>query len=248
MDASCLDKTELLDYDDDLIQRLIKERGWRSLDVFHKIEAVYNFVQNEILFGYNETDQMPASKILVEGYGQCNTKAILLMALLRGVDVPCRLHGFTIDKKLQQGIMPAVVYKNAPGSIVHSWVEVAYEEKWIALEGVILDIRYLTNLQKKNKQIQGLFCGWGVADTNFQNPQVVWKGTNTYIQKEGINHDYGIFKSPDAFFKKYPQQMNGIKQMMYQKVARPLMNQNVKKIRELKYTDEPENAADTSNL
>lgn len=237
MDASCLDKTELLDYDDERIRKLISDRGWDSLDTFHKIESVYNFVQNEILFGYNETDLMPASRILAEGIGQCNTKAILLMALLRGVDIPCRLHGFTIDKKLQQGLMPQMVFKNAPDSIVHSWVEVEYEEKWIALEGVILDLRYLKNLQKKNRQIQGLFCGWGVADLNFQNPQVVWNGTHTYIQKEGINHDYGVFKSPDAFFKKHPQQMNGIQRMMYQKVGRQMMNQNVKKIRDLKYAD-----------
>lgn len=237
MDASCLDKTELLNYDDEIIRKLITDRGWESLDTFHKIEAIYTFVQNEILFGYNETDMMQASRILADGFGQCNTKSILLMALLRAVDIPCRLHGFTIDKKLQQGIMPPMVYKNAPDSIVHSWVEVEYEEKWIALEGVILDLRYLKNLQKKNSQIQGLFCGWGVADLNFQNPQVTWKGTHTYIQKEGINHDYGVFKSPDAFFKKHPQQMSGIQRMVFQKIGRQMMNQNVKKIRDLKYTD-----------
>lgn len=237
MDASYLDKTELLDYDDDMIKRLIKDRGWNTLDTYHKIGAVYDFVQNEILFGYNETDAMQASRILADGFGQCNTKAILLMALLRGVEVPCRLHGSTIDKKLQQGLMPSIIYKNAPDSIVHTWVEVEYEDKWIALEGVILDLRYLKNLQKKNSQIQGLFCGWGVADLNFQNPDVEWKGTHTYIQKEGINHDYGVFKSPDAFFRKHPQQMNGVQRMMYEKIGRQMMNQNVRKIRELKYAD-----------
>ena len=237
MDASYLDKTELLDYDDDMIKRLIKDRGWSTLDTYHKIGAVYDFVQNEILFGYNETDAMQASRILADGFGQCNTKAILLMALLRGVEVPCRLHGSTIDKKLQQGLMPSMIYKNAPDSIVHTWVEVEYKDNWIALEGVILDLRYLKNLQKKNSQIQGLFCGWGVADLNFQNPDVEWKGTHTYIQKEGINHDYGVFKSPDAFFRKHPQQMNGVQRMMYEKIGRQMMNQNVRKIRELKYAD-----------
>ncbi|MDE5965935.1 MAG: transglutaminase family protein [Lachnospiraceae bacterium] len=238
MDTRCLDKTELLDYDDAAIQKIIEESGWIQLPLYQRIGAVYDYVQNDILFGYNETDAMPASRILQEGYGQCNTKAILLMALLRGVDVPCRLHGFTIDKKLQQGIMPPIVYKNAPDSIVHSWVEVEYEDKWIVLEGVILDLRYLKNLQLKNKNVQGLFCGWGVADTNFQNPQVEWKGTHTYIQREGINHDYGIFNSPDAFFRKYPQKMSGIQRTMYLKLGRKLMNQQVQKIRDLKYVDQ----------
>ncbi len=37
-----------------------------------------------------------------DGYGQCNTKGTLFMALFRSVDIPCRFHGFTIDKKLQK--------------------------------------------------------------------------------------------------------------------------------------------------
>ncbi len=237
MDA-CLDKTELLDYDSESIQKLIAAKGWKTLDEEGKIAAIYDFVQNEILFGYNEQDRMKASAILRDGYGQCNTKTILMMALLRAVDVSCRLHGFTVDKKVQQGIMPGFVYKAAPDAIIHSWVEVFYHDKWIELEGVILDMRYLKNLQGKFKSTQGLFCGYGVADNNFQNPQVEWKGTHTYIQKEAINHDYGTYNSPDAFFKKHPQKLNALQEAAYQKVARPMMNQNVKRIRDLKYADE----------
>ncbi len=238
MDARCLDKTELLNYDEASIQSLVKSRGWEELDVYHKIEAVYNYVQNEILFGYNEKNEMPASQVLAEGYGQCNTKTILLMALLRSVDVACRLHGFTIDKKLQQGIMPSIVYKNAPDSIVHTWAEVEYEDNWYALEGVILDRKYLKNLQMKHKDIQGLFCGWGVADLNFQHPQVEWKGTNTYIQKEGINHDYGTFNSPDAFYRKYSQPLSGVQKALYHTLGCKMMNQQVRRIRNLKYADQ----------
>ncbi len=237
MDA-CLDKTELLDYDSEPIQKLIAEKGWKSLDEEERIGAVYDFVQNEILFGYNEQDRMKASAVLRDGYGQCNTKSILLMALLRGLDISCRLHGFMVDKKLQQGVMPNFVYKMAPDSIVHSWVEVYYQDRWIALEGVILDKRYLKNLQGKFKSTQGLFCGYGVADNNFQNIDVDWKGTHTYIQKEAVNHDFGTFNTPDAFFKKHAQKLNGLQDVGYQKVGRPLMNQNVKKIRDLKYADQ----------
>lgn len=240
MDASCLDKTDLLDYDKEVIQRLVKEEEWMRLELFDRIGMIYDFVRNDILFGYNENDLLPASKILIDGYGQCNTKAILLMALFRAVDIPCRLHGFTVDKKLQKGLIPGIMYNQAPDSIVHSWVEVAYEDKWIALEGVILDQRYLTNLQKKNAQIQGLFCGYGVADQNFQHPKVEWNGKDTYIQRECINHDFGVFKSPDAFFKKHPQPFSTIQQYAYEKFGRKMMNQTVAKIRALKYADMPE--------
>mgnify|MGYP002241704325 CR=1 FL=1 len=50
----------------------------------------------------NVDDSIPASKVLKDGYGQCNTKGTLFMALLRACGVPCRIHGFTIDKKITE--------------------------------------------------------------------------------------------------------------------------------------------------
>lgn len=40
-------------------------------------------VRDDIVFGYNIDDEIPASKVLADGYGQCNTKGTLFMALLR---------------------------------------------------------------------------------------------------------------------------------------------------------------------
>ena len=95
----------MLNYNSSEIQTLVAKRSWRELDDFNKIQAIYNFVRDEILFGYNVSDSVVASRVLSDGYGQCNTKRTLLMALLRSVDIPCRVHGFTIDKRLQKGTM-----------------------------------------------------------------------------------------------------------------------------------------------
>lgn len=138
-----LEETELLDYSCLDILKLIDSRGFDKLDDFNKIKEIYNFVRDEMLFGYNVCDEMAASRILSDGYGQCNTKSILFMALLRGVGIPCRIHGFTIDKKLQKGAMTGFVYNSAPRNVVHSWVEVFYKDKWYELEGFILDKEYL---------------------------------------------------------------------------------------------------------
>ena len=51
------------------------------------------------------------------------------MALLRACNIPCRVHGFTIDKSLQKGAMTGFVYRNAPKSIFHSWVEINFENQ-----------------------------------------------------------------------------------------------------------------------
>ena len=106
-----------------------------------RIGAIYDFVRNEVAFGYNLADDLPASQVLADGIGQCNTKGTLFMALLRAAGVPCRFHGFTIDKALQKGAITGVAYALAPRDIIHSWVEVWFDGRWVELEGFILDKR-----------------------------------------------------------------------------------------------------------
>lgn len=226
-----LKETGMLNFSHNSIQRLIKERQWAKDDEFQKIQKIYNFVRDEIAFGYNTDDTIPASEVLSDGYGQCNTKGTLFMALLRAVGIPCRIHGFTINKKLQKGAMTGLIYKLAPQSIIHSWVEIQYKEHWYNIEGFILDSEYLKKLQKKFSDCETNFCGYGAATDNFQNPQVDWNANDTYIQKEGINQDFGLFDSPDEFFKKHQQPLSPLKKWTYQNIGRKLMNRNVERIR-----------------
>ena len=156
-----LKETHMLDFNDSRIQSLIENRGWKDLEQFECIKAIYLYVRDEILFGYNIDDSISASKVLSDGYGQCNTKGTLFMALLRACKIPCRVHGFTIDKQLQKGAMTGIVYKNAPQNVFHSWVEVYLDDTWYELEAFILDKKYLNKLQKINSQCSGAFCGYG---------------------------------------------------------------------------------------
>lgn len=226
-----LEETELLDYSCLDILKLIDSRGFDKLDDFNKIKEIYNFVRDEMLFGYNVCDEMAASRILSDGYGQCNTKSILFMALLRGVGIPCRIHGFTIDKKLQKGAMTGFVYNSAPRNVVHSWVEVFYKDKWYELEGFILDKEYLEKLKEKFKNCRGMFFGYGVATKDLKNPIIDWNLNNTYIQSECINNDFGVYDSPDEFFREHRQKMSKLKEFLYRNIGRHLMNRNVKRIR-----------------
>ncbi|MDE7380093.1 MAG: transglutaminase-like domain-containing protein [Clostridia bacterium] len=226
-----LEETPMLNYSAKSIQELIKNRKWQEFDEFERIKEIYNYVRDEIAFGYNIDDNISATKVLSDGYGQCNTKGTLFMALLRACGIPCRVHGFTIDKKLQKGAMTGIVYKNAPKNIFHSWVEILFEEKWYELEAFILDSRYLNNLQKIHSDCVGAFCGYGVAVRDFANPTIDWNRNNTYIQSEGINQDFGIYYSPDELLKEHSQEMNSFKRFLYRHLGRHLMNKNIRKIR-----------------
>lgn len=226
-----LEKTFMLDYENRSIQNLIHIRKWNQLDDFHKIQKIYNFIKDEIKFGYNINDTIPSSRVLHDGYGQCNTKGTLFMSLLRAVGIPCRIHGFTIDKKLQKGAMTKLSFRLAPKNIVHSWVEILYDGVWYNLEGFIIDYDYLSSLQAKFSNCKGAFCGYGIAVQDFNNPMIQWNGNDTYIQKEGINQDFGIYDNPDTFFKDHSQQMNLMKSILYSYFIRHQMNKNINKLR-----------------
>ena len=77
------------------------------------------------------------------------------------------------------------------------------------------------------------FCGYGIATKCLLDPQVEWSGKDTFIQKEGIHDDFGIFNTPDEFYEKYGTNLSGIKNWLYKNVIRHLINKNVESIRKL---------------
>jgi hypothetical protein len=172
--------------------------GGGALALREKVGATDDLVHNDVAFGHIEADDLPASRVLADGYGQCNTKGTLLMGLLRAAGVPCRFHGFTIDKALQKGALTGMAYRLAPRQIIHSWVEVWFESGLVCLEGFMLDADYLRSSQRRFPEAKR-FCGFGVATPDLSAPAVEWCGVDTFIQREGIVGDFGTFDDPEAF-------------------------------------------------
>ncbi len=59
-----LQETEILNFSDDSIQKIVTNRNWRSLDTISCVKAIYNYVRDEIKFGYNFSDDITASEVL----------------------------------------------------------------------------------------------------------------------------------------------------------------------------------------
>lgn len=235
-------QTPILDFGSPALRDLVEKRGWRQLDAFGRIGSAYDFVRNEIAFGYNRSDDISASAVLGDGYGQCNTKGTLLMALLRALDIPCRLHGFTIHKALQRGIVPEAVYGLAPESILHSWVEVFHDGRWINLEGFILDQPVLQALQARFAEGGDDLCGFGAGTDCLSAPPVEWVGEDTYIQRTGINLDLGLFDSPDDFYARHRQNFGWLRGLLYRHIVRHWMNRRVSALRRGEIPAFPEGA------
>jgi hypothetical protein len=209
-----LQATTLVNYNHPSIQKLIADQHWKDAEEYEKIRQIYDYVRNRIKFGYNRGDDVPASEVLSDGYGQCNTKSILLMALLRGASIPCRIHGFYIDKKMQKGALTGIIYAFAPDNIVHAWTEVWFRDKWVALEGVIIDDPYLEQVQDKLCSYNGGYIGYGVSIKDKTGINLCWRGDSTYIQSFSITEDLGYFADPDDFFAKYNNAKSPVKKLV----------------------------------
>lgn len=226
-----LKETAMLNYSAQEIVSLIDCRKWKDLNEFDRIGAIYDYVQNEILLGYNKYDDLTATQVMRDGIGQCNTKATLLMALLRAVDVPCRLHGTKVTKVFQRSLMPKIMAKLAPPLIVHTWVEVYYNGEWLSLEGVITDKKYIDGLKKLFPEHNGKFFDYAVAVVDLRDLHIDWKGEDTTVQQQAVVEDLGVFDSPDEFYSKFKQDYRGLKKFMYENIGRKIMTRKVEKIR-----------------
>ena len=224
-------KTRMLDYDAGSIKNLIENRKWKELDDYKRIGAIYDFVRNEILFGYNRSDTLTAEEILADGYGQCNTKATLLMTLLRATGISCRLHGSEVSKSFQKGATSGIISILAPATVVHTWVEVLYNDKWIALEGVITDEAYLKSVKEKYSDVSGSFARYAISVPELKKLDLNWNGSDTFVQNESVVKDFGVFDDPDSFFEKHQQTWSRLKDFAYVHFGRKVMNRNVAKIR-----------------
>ena len=231
MTDAYLSPTPLLDFEHPTIRALVQRRGWLEMPESQRIGAIYDFVRDEIAFGYNVADAIPASAVLADGFGQCNTKTTLLMALLRGAGIGCRFHGATIHKRLQKGVVTGLFYRLAPENILHSWAEVRSGGQWVGLEGVILDRPYLDGLRTSVHPGGGAFLGFGVGTEDLADPQIEWRGADTAIQTTGINRDFGTFPDPDAFYSEQGDNLSGVRRVLFQHVVRHLMNRKVSAIR-----------------
>ncbi|NCC65462.1 MAG: transglutaminase domain-containing protein [Spirochaetia bacterium] len=223
-----LQPTKLLDYKDLRIQRLILSKGWNTLiSDSAKIEAVYNYVRDRILFGYSPTFDLKASEVLSLGYGHCLTKTTLLMALLRALGIPCRLRAGTISRVIFRGLLPAIEYRLMDKTVHHSYVELYFDNRWIATAGHIIDRSYLSKLQAKFPDHMGTFLGYGIAVIHFRNPPINWDEDETSIQSKALHHDLGAFNDPDSFFKTYPKSITDNQRFVFQKFILPSLNEAI---------------------
>jgi transglutaminase-like putative cysteine protease len=106
-----------------------------------KLERLFMFVRDDIALGFpKKGDLVPASETTQIGMGQCNRKAVLLLALCRASGIPARTHFSLLSKDIQRGFFSGIAYWLLPKNISHSWIEVEIEETWRRIDSFINDM------------------------------------------------------------------------------------------------------------
>ena len=167
---------------------------------------IHDYVRDSIPFGWsgrfwNET----ATDVLKTGRGFCNTKSTLFAALLRAVNIPCRLHFVDINTKILDGLTdPHIDYE------LHTYTHVYNAEKncWCRLDSYIVDRTLAEKAKEKLKQ-EGKIIGYGVHrdgrsdwngcdDTFIQ--YVTQSSSNQELERPLSEHDYGSYKDIASFY------------------------------------------------
>ena len=133
----------------------------------------------------------------------------------------------TAKRKHSSGI----VSKLAPDTVTHTWVEVLFEGEWVALEGVITDEDYVRGVKNKYPRKDKDFKGCAISVPSLKDLSLDWNGEDLYVQNTSVVEDFGVYDSPDAFFKEHAQTWSKLKDFAYVYYGRKVMNKNVARIR-----------------
>jgi hypothetical protein len=200
-----LNPTELLDYNEARLKQTREHLLSHLKTPSQHLRALYDFARS-LPLGYSRNDNISASEVLRNGFGQCNTKVTLLMALARGAGIQSRLHAYRVHRHVQQERVPAWLLRFAPEATLFFWPEFFIGERWRPLHLLV------------RERVQ------------------TWKGcpfdnaryAHAPLKTDWIAQDDGIWDSPDDYFKKHKPSVHGWRRLGWAILGRRIMNRRAR--------------------
>ena len=226
------DINKLADYDDPIVKNkaLILTKGHKTIE--DKIAAIFYYVRDDIKFQFpKEGDFVKASQIIKYGYGQCNNKTILYLALCKAIGLEARIHFSLIDKKIQRGLIRGLFYWIIPEKISHCWLEVKVNNNWFKIDSYINDLEYY-NAAKKKLRERGWNTGYSIACSKNESNIELDFNNEQFVQMDAVTDDHGVYDEPMDYYKtsKYRNRPNALTLFIY-KMFIGGVNNRVKKMR-----------------
>ncbi|WP_299215353.1 transglutaminase family protein [uncultured Aquimarina sp.] len=222
----------LADYKHPIVRSKALELTNNQTSIREKVAAIFHYVRDDIKFAFpKEGDFVKASKTIEYGYGQCNTKGTLFIALCKAIDIEARIHFSLIKKDIQKGLFSGIAFWLMPKYISHSWAEVKIDEKWVKIDSYINDKQFYEVGKKKLKE-KNWDIGYSVACSKNESSINLDLDNEKFVQMDAVIGDHGVYDEPIVYYKssKYKNRPNVLKNFFYRLwVGR--INKKVEKLR-----------------
>lgn len=196
-----------------------------------KLEAIFYFMRDGIKFGFPSTwDAVKASEVLESGFGYCNTKASLFVALCKAQDIPARIHCGLIDTEIMRGIFPGFAFPFLPQAGPHSWIDAEVDGEWKPIDSHIDDKAFYEGaLRRLNKS--GKAFGYSVAFKDLKSSCEFNFGEKGFVHMGAVIEDHGTWDDLSNYMAsdKYVR-MNRMQLMAYPIMA-AISNRTIQTIR-----------------
>ncbi len=224
---------KLADTDHPLVMETARRLTSGASSPREKLDRIFRYVRDDILFGFPpEGDFVKASETIERGYGQCNTKGILFLALCKAANIPARIHYSRISKEIQRGFFTGIAYLLMPDEISHSWLEVEISGQWHPVDSYINDLPLhraaVHELHRRKWE-----TGFSVSRAGGEPSAELVLDEAHYAQMGAVTGDDGIWDEPAAYLNG-PDNLNRVgpvRQWMY-RLLLPLINRRVRRLRE----------------
>jgi transglutaminase-like putative cysteine protease len=193
----------LSDHDHPVIVDTVNELTKGKDSVLEKLEALFYFVRDRIPFAFparfSDWDTVRASKVVESGFGYCNTKATLLVALCTASGIPARVHYGLIDAQIMRGIFPSFAFPFLPKAGPHSWTEVEVDGDWKPIDSYIND-KTLFRASHLRLQSAGRSIGYSLACIDGKCSCEFNFGERGFAQMGAVVKDRGVWEDASQFF------------------------------------------------
>ncbi len=222
----------LADCDHPLVKETAKRLTQNETTLRGKIEQLFLFVRDDIRFAFpDDGDFVKASDTIQLGYGQCNTKATLFLALCKAVNIPAHIHFSLITKDIQKGFFTGFSYWLMPREISHSWIEVEVDGSWRRIDTFINDLP-LFNAAKAEIKRRGWSVGYSVALKDGEASADLNLDNEAFQQMAAVTDDHGTWDDPSAYYasSKYKNRPDQLRMWFYRQLISGI-NRRVEQLR-----------------
>lgn len=223
---------KLADYDHPLVRETAERLTEDEVTVRGKLKELFLYVRDNIRFGFPEDgDFVKASDTIQQGFGQCNTKATLLLALCRAAGIPARIHFSLISKEIQKGFFTGLAYWLMPSRISHSWIEVEVDGNWRHIDTFIND-KPLFKAAVLELKRRGWPIGFSVALTDGEASADLNLDDEEFQQMAAVTDDHGVWDDPSEYYASvhYKNRPGRLKLWFYRRLIAGI-NQRVEGLR-----------------